>query len=328
MKLLVIGDKARTEKYLPDLPVVEEVERVVADRGTSDAGIIALAPDADFILADAISPVSAELIEALPKLKLIHSEGVAFNAIDCAAAKARGIYVCNNQGVNAVAVAEQTILLMLGLLKSVCAGDLAVREGRQIQMKEGLMVKGIGELAGAKVGLIGFGAIAQEVAKRLAAFDAQVFYTKRHPDDAAAEAACSARYLPQDELLGICDFVSMHVPVTPATSAMVDQGFLAKMKEGSYLINTARGEVVDNAALREALVSGHLAGAGFDTLAPEPVQADNLLVDLPEAVRGHVLYSPHIGGVTSNMFYRAHKNVWENIARVIAGDEPINIVNR
>ena len=161
MKLLVIGDKARVEKYLPDLPVVAQTEVVVVHRGANDDDILAMAPDADYILADAISPVSRRLIENMPSLKLVHSEGVAYNAIDCEAASERGVYVCNNRGVNAVAVAEQTLLLMLGLCKHVVAGDREVRSGNQIQMKEHLMVSGIGELSGSTVGLVGFGDIAR-----------------------------------------------------------------------------------------------------------------------------------------------------------------------
>ena len=129
MKLLVIGDRARTEKFLPDLAIVGETELVVVERGTSDEDILRKAEDADAILADAISPVSAKLIDGMPNLKMIHSEGVAFNAIDGEAAARRGIYVCNNRGVNAVAVAEQTLLLILGVLKHVVEGDAAVRTG-------------------------------------------------------------------------------------------------------------------------------------------------------------------------------------------------------
>lgn len=328
MKLLVIGNRARTEKYLPNLGITREVEIVVVERGASNAEILAAASDADFIMADAIAPVDAELIAHMPNLKLIHSEGVAFNLFDCDAATERGIYVCNNRGVNAVAVAEQTILLMLGLCKHVCAGDAAVRGGRQINMKESLMVQGIEEIYGSTIGLLGFGDIAREVALRAHAFGANVLYNKRSPLSPEDEERFHARYAPVDELLAASDFVSIHVPVTPQTEGMANSEFFAKMKDGSYLINTARGEIVDNEACIEALKSGKLAGAGFDTVAPEPVKLDNPLLNLPEELQERVLFSPHIGGVTTNMFKRAHTMIWENIARVVAGEEPVNIVNR
>ena len=146
MKLLVIGSKARVEKYLPDLPITREVETVVVERGASDDEILDAASDADFIMADAISPVSARLIESMPNLKLIHSEGVAYNAIDLDAARARSALVCNNAGANAVGVAEQTVLLMLACLRDAVNADAAVRDGRPIQTKERMMLEGIREL--------------------------------------------------------------------------------------------------------------------------------------------------------------------------------------
>ena len=327
MKLLVLGNRARVEKYLPSMPVTHEVEVVVSPLGKTNDDLLALAPDADFIMADAIASVDAYLIDHMPNLKLIHSEGVAFNKFDCEAAKARGIYVCNNKGVNAVAVAEQTILLMLGLCKHICAGDRAVRAGEQIEMKENLMVAGIEEIYGSTIGLIGFGDIAREVAKRADAFGATVYYNKRSALSEEDEERFHAHYLERDELLAKSDFVSIHVPVTPATANMANEEFFAKMKDGACLVNTARGEIVDNEACVKAIVSGKLGGAAFDTLAPEPVQADNPLLNLPQEFQDRVLFSPHIGGVTTNMFKRAHRTIWENIARIIAGEKPINIVN-
>ncbi len=327
MKLLVIGDEKRVEKFLPDLPVVEQVEVAVAPRGVGDEDIIALCPDAEFLMVDAISPANAALIEALPNLKLIHSEGVAYNKIDCDAAAKRGIFVCNNKGVNAVGVAEQAVLLMLGIQKNVLAADAAVRAGNQIQTKESMMVSGIGELAGMTVGLIGFGDIAREVARRLNAFDMRVVYTKRNRLPEEEEHVLGVQYMRQDELLAQSDFVSLHVPVTDETAGMANDVFFAQMKDGAYLINTARGELVDNEACIRALSSGKLAGAAFDTVAPEPVLPDNPLLNLPENLSKRVLFSPHIGGVTTNMFYRAHKTVWENIDRVVRGERPLFVVN-
>ena len=326
MKVLIIGDKTRTEKYLPDLPVVRESEWVVAERGSSDEQLLSSAADADVIFADAISPVSAQLIAGMPNLKMIHSEGVAFDAIDVDAARSRGIYVCNNKGANAVAVAEQTMMLMLGICKFGRVGDVAVRAGRQIQVKEQLMVSGIGEVAGSTVGLIGFGDIAREVAKRCQAFGARVLYNKRTPLDAAAERELGVAYASLDSLLGQSDFVSIHCPVTPATQGMCDDGFFAKMKPGAYLINTARGQIVDNDACVRAIKSGRLAGAAFDTVAPEPVMPDNPLLQLEGADADKVLFAPHIGGVTSNMFKRAHRSMWENVARIAADETPLNVV--
>lgn len=327
MKLLVIGDEKRVEKYVPSLDIVHDVERVVVERGTTDEEIMRRVADADFLLADAVSPVSAKLMDALPSLKLIHSEGVAFNLIDLDAARERGIVVCNNAGVNAGAVAEQAVLLMLGCLRAVRAGDAAVRAGEQMRTKERMMVEGIRELGDCTVGFVGFGAIAQATAQRLAPWGCVMVYNKRTPLPAEEEALLGVEYAELDDLAARCDIVSLHVPVTDATRGMVDEAFLARMKGDAILINTARGEIVDQEALARALVSGSIEAAGLDTLSPEPVELDHPLLALPEPAASRLLLSPHIGGVTEGMFYRAHRMVWENIARVAAGETPLNIVS-
>ena len=150
--VLTVGSEARTRKYLPDLTITREVELVCVERGAANDDLIALAPDASVIVADAISPIDAQLIAAMPNLKLIHSEGVAFNAIDVDAARARGIAVCNCAGVNAGTVAEQAVMLMLMCLRRAFEGDRAVREGLQIALKERMMVEGFRELGDCTVG--------------------------------------------------------------------------------------------------------------------------------------------------------------------------------
>ncbi len=327
MKLLVVGSKARTEKYLPDLPIAREVEIVVVERGASDDEILDAAADADFIMADAISPVSARLIDSMPNLKLVHSEGVAYNAIDVNAARARNVYVCNNAGANAVGVAEQTVLLMLACLRDAINGDAAVRAGQQIQTKERMMLEGIRELGDCRIGFVGFGAIAQETARHLAGWGCEMLYNKRHQLAEEDELALDVRFATVDEIATSCDIVSVHVPVTNDTRNMVDAAFLARMKPGAILINTARGEIVDTQALADALEAGTLGAAGLDTVAPEPVQLDNPLLNLSDQAARRVVLSPHIGGTTVGFFRRAHRTIWENIARVAAGDVPINIVS-
>lgn len=327
METLIIGDEKRVAKFLPNLPIVKQTGIVVVGRGTPDGEIIAEAGDVDFIVADAVSPVSAQLMDAFPSLKLIHSEGVAYNAIDVAAARKRGIVVCNNAGANAGAVAEQAVLLMLSCLRHVVEGDAAVRSGNQIKMKERLMVEGIRELGDCTVGLVGIGAIASETAKRLRAFGCDVAYWNRNRRSPEREADLGVRFLPLDELARTCDIVSIHVPVTPETENMVDAAFLESMKDDAILINTARGEIVDQVALARALESGVIGAAGLDTLSPEPVPADHPLALLEGQAANRLVMSPHIGGVTEGMFRRAWMTIWTNIAHVANGESPINIVS-
>ena len=327
MKILIIGEQERSEAYMPDLPIVEEAETVYAEMGTDEAELLARAQDADVIFADAIAKVPGSLIRQMPNLKLIHSEGVGYNGIDVEAASERGIYVCNNRGMNAGAVAEQTVLLMLGLLRDVAAGHASVRQGRQIQVKQQKMVEGITELADCTVGLIGFGNIAKATAVRLKPFGCRVVYYNRHRKPEEEEARYGVEYVSLDRLARISDIVSIHVAVTPETKGMIGREFLSRMKETAYFVNTSRGELVDNEAMKEALEKGRIAGAGFDTIAPEPTTADNPLVALKEDCPARVLYSPHIGGITKSSFRRFHLQMWQNAGRVWKGEKPVDLVN-
>ncbi len=175
--------------------------------------------------------------------------------------------------------------------------------------------------------MIGFGDIAKETAKRLSAFESPTYYYSRAKCPVEIERVYGVHYLELNELLSECDIISLHVPVSPATVNLVDEVFLRKMKNGALLINTARGELVDQEALKIALISGKIGGAGLDTLSPEPVTVDNPLLSLPEAKKYKLLLSPHIGGTTAGAFRKMHQNVWSNIAKVMSGERPNNIVN-
>lgn len=327
MNILILAAQARFEAYMPQLPFLRRQTLVYRDKETPAEELVKAYPGTEILFADAITPVTAQLMDGMPRLKLIHSEGVAYDRIDLAAARARGIYVCNNRGCNAGAVAEQTILLMLMLLRKGLAGDRAVRAGRQMEMKEGCMVHGLPELSDCRVGLVGFGDIARATAERLAPFGCELAYFSRRRRSQEEEERYGVTYLPLEALASSCDIVSLHCAVTEETRNMVDAAFLRRMKPTAYLINTARGDLVDNAALRAALVEGRLAGAGLDTLFPEPTPADHPLVDLPEQARDRVVLAPHLGGITTASFRRAHLHMWRNAERVAGGHRPDNIVN-
>lgn len=329
MKVLHIGKQNMIQSYsapdsvLWDLAVVDLPMGLAAEEYLREAG------DADFIIADAIAQVPAALIEAMPGLKLIHSEGVAFNAIDTAAADRRGVFVCNSQGMNASAVAEQTILLMLGMLRNVAANDLAVRQGRQIEVKEGYMQRGdLKELADCSVGLVGFGDIGRMTARLLRAHGVErIFYYKRTPLGPDEESAYGAVYRPLPALLAESDIVSLHLPVTANTQGMADSAFFAGMKNGSFFVNTSRGALVDDSALIAALTTGKLAMAALDTLNSEPVRLDNPLLTNASAA-DKLLFSPHIGGITAASFRRSYAMISDDIRAVIDGRRPARVVNK
>lgn len=329
MKLLHIGKQGNIEKYAAPDSYLFQLEIAEAPIGLTAAEYLAIAPDADFIVADAIGEVSGELIEHMPNLRLVHSEGVAFNRIDTEAARKRHVLVCNSQGMNASAVAEQAVLLMLGMLRDVNGGDRAVREGRQIQKKEGYMRRGdLRELADCSVGLVGFGDIAKETAKLLRAFGVrEIFCHKKTPLSPEEEEALGVSYRSLDELLQNSDIVSLHLPVNDSTKGMADRTFFSKMKDGAYFVNTARGELVEDAALIEALGTGKLSMAGLDTLDNEPVQPDHPLLKLSEEFWGKILFSPHIGGITASSFRRSYAMIAEDIQAAAEGRIPKRVVN-
>ena len=327
MKILILGPKSRYDAYAPDFLPQLSLDLAFLEQYPNVEQAAKQNADAQCLLVDAITPVGADLMDLLPQLKMIHSEGVAFNCIDLEAARQRGIYVCHNKGCNAGAVAEQTVLLILMLLRHALEGDEAVRAGRQMEMKERCMVEGITELSACKVGLVGFGDIARAAAERLVPFGCELYYYTKHRRLPEEEKKYHVTYLPLEELAEKSDIVSLHCAVTEETRNLVDAALLRRMKPTAYLINTARGDLVDNEALRQALLEGRIAGAGLDTLSPEPVPAGHPLTALPPEVQRKVVLAPHLGGITEASFRRAHAHMWRNVEHLAAGERPDNIVN-
>lgn len=327
MKILVFGPQASYQTYMPDFAPQLGVELVFCPITESPVQAAAENPDAEILFSDTIVDVGAEIMELLPNLKLIQSEGVAFNRFDLEEARRRSIFVCNNKGCNADSVAEHTLMLMLMALRHGITGHNALRAGRQMQMKAQVVLSNSPELSEQAVGLVGFGDIAQATARRLAPFGCKLYYYTLHRRSPQVEADFGVTYLPLEELAEKCDVVSLHCAVNDQTRNMVDGALIAKMKPNAILVNTARGDLVDNLALRQALIEGRIACAALDTIAPEPTPADHPLVDLPAEVQDRAIYSPHLGGNTGGAFRRAHANMWNNARLIMEGQRPNFIVN-
>ena len=282
------------------------------------------ASGAEALVVDAVMRIGPEIIEKTPSLKLVHSQGVAYNAIDTDAARKAGIFVCNCAGVNARSVAEQSILLMLALLKNFRQNEDMVYTGKQMDAKVACFRNGLPELYEQKVGIIGLGAIGKALCEMLKAFGCEIFYHTRSGDINMD----GATYLPIEELYASCDIISLNVPVTPETTNMINANSLKAFKRGALLINAARGELMDHAAVVEALASGQLGGLGADTLAPEPFLLNNpVLRDLPNELRQKVALSPHIAGITGGTFTRVYERIRKNIDLIEKGMRPDCIVN-
>lgn len=244
-------------------------------------------------------------------LTLIHQWGTGTDAIPLEAARRKGITVARCPGVNAPSIADHTLGLMLSILRRIPQTDHALKSG---QWATPDLASHARDLTGMTVGLLGFGAIGQAVAKRLAGFDCDVLYWK--PSGASGEMS-GARFADLDEVLATSDVISLHFPLTEETRGFMDAEKFRSMKPGAFLINTARGAVVDEAALVDALTDGHLAGAGLDVFAEEPTPADNPLLALESVVA-----LPHVGGRTSDNLDRLVRYWLANVRRHMAG-EPI-----
>jgi len=281
---------------------------------TDDAGYARHMAEAE-VLWHVLKPVIGAHIAAAPRLKLIQKIGVGVNTIDLDAARSRGIAVCNMPGTNSRAVAEMTLLLMLATLRRLAALDAATRRGEGWAAGPRWQEE-YGELSGRTVGIVGYGAIPALLAPVLEAMGARVLYTARTPKPGARG---TFRALP--DLLAQSDIVSLHVPLTPETANIIDAKALARMKPGSILVNTARGGLVDEGDLIEALVRGHLAAAGLDVFVREPVAADNALLSLD-----NVVVAPHIAWLTPETLARSIGVAAENCRRLARGEDLLNRV--
>jgi phosphoglycerate dehydrogenase-like enzyme len=290
------------------LPTDVEVA-VVPDFTDEEFGRLAI--DAT-VLVNARRPVDARTLAMAPATRFIQVIGAGIDPIDRAAVADAGITVAYNPGVNRTGAAEHAIMLMLALLKRLASTERATRAGRFAPAE--IIAGGIDDLADATVGLVGMGHIGQSVAARLAPFGSTIVYHARRPVPNVEAIATGP--LPLDELLATSSIVSLHVPLTPETHHLIGERAMATMPRGSYLINTGRGGLVDEAALRDAIASGHLAGAGLDVLEHE-TDGVNPFADVAE-----VIVTPHLGGGSRNSMSGVVERSTANIRRFLAG-EPV-----
>jgi phosphoglycerate dehydrogenase-like enzyme len=274
-----------------------------------DDRFAALLPDAE-VLLHILKPVTKAVIDKAAALRLIHKIGVGVNTIDLAAARERGIAVANMPGTNTPAVAEATLLLMLAALRNLGGLDRACRLGRGWALGAGLQDR-LGELRGRIVGLVGAGGVPQALIPMLRGCCAEVVYWSPHEHP---ELGVARRELP--ELMATADIVSLHLPLVPDTERLIDRAALARMKPGAVLINTARGGLVDEPALAEALANGHLRAAGLDVFAEEPLPAGSRLLELD-----NVVLMPHVAWLTPETLDRSLEVAVDNMRRLRDGRE-------
>jgi D-3-phosphoglycerate dehydrogenase len=259
-------------------------------------------------------PFTARVLEASPQLKVISRTGVGYDAIDVKAATKRGIIVCNTPGVNRHAVAEWTFALMLSLARKLKENQAEVRKGGWVR-HEGM------DLAGKTLGLVGLGTIGKEVAQRARAFEMRILACDVIRDVQFAEAHHVA-FVPLDELLRESDFVSLHTFLNDKTRHLINAERLSLMKPTAFLINTARGGIVDTEALCQALTEKRIAGAALDVFEGEPLRADS-----PVRALENIYLSPHTAGVTTDARRLSGAAAAENLICGLKGERPPGIVN-
>jgi D-3-phosphoglycerate dehydrogenase / 2-oxoglutarate reductase len=266
--------------------------------------------DADYVFLGA-SYLDRELIEGAPKLKFIQKWGIGIDKIDVQAAKDRGIPVAITNGSNSAQVAEQTILLMLATLRRLSYAQKAFRAGQwpNAELRTTCL-----QLSQKTVGLFGFGNIAKQVVKQLQGFDVNILYYSRTKLSSSIENQFGVEYVNFDQLLKRSDVLSLHAPLNEDTRNIISAQALAQMKSSAIIVNTARGELIDENALTQALQSGHLMGAGLDVFQNEPPDIQQALFHLD-----NVVVTPHAGASVKEAVTKIVQHGMRNIAHFDQG---------
>lgn len=284
---------------------------------TEEALIAAVAQDVDVLLGDVVTPITRRVLESAPRLRAVFCYSTGVDYVDVAAATELGIVVSRTPDYAGLSVAEHAIALMLAMARNVVAADASTRQG---QWHQGWAFRGV-EVEGKTLGVVGFGQIGQLVGKKAAGLGMKVIAHDPYMSTDRIRAG-GAEPTTLQELLTRADFVTLHVPLVPATRGLIGQAEIASMKKGARLINCARGGVVDEGALLKALREGHLAGAALDVFEREPAEASNPLFEL-----ANVTVTPHIAWDTEEALRRGRAIYASELRKVVRGERPDYIVN-
>ncbi|MDK2925192.1 MAG: glyoxylate reductase [Bacillota bacterium] len=275
--------------------------------------------DCDALVPLLTDRVDGELLDRAPHLKVVANYAVGYDNIDVPACTARGVLVTNTPGVLTETTADLAFALILATARRLVEADKFLRAGKWKTWGPMLLLGQ--DVYGATLGLVGLGRIGAAVARRARGFNMKILYYSRHRQE-ALEKELGVEYVSFDELLRRSDFISIHVPLTAETRHLFNAEAFAKMKPTAVLVNTARGPIVDEAALYAALKTGRIAAAGLDVMDPEPPRPDNPLLTLD-----NVILLPHIGSASIATRTRMATMAAENAAAVLRGELPPNLVN-
>ncbi len=307
------------EEVLARLTQEHQVEAYDQDPPLERPRLLQTVGDKEGLLCTITDRIDQELLDHAPALKVITNYGVGFEHIDVEAVNRRGIPVTNTPGVLTDSTADLTLALILATARRVVEGDRRIREGK-FQYWAPLLFLGA-DVSGKTLGIIGLGRIGQAVAQRAAGFGMKLIYYSRTRLQPAREHELRVSFAPLDTLLQEAEFVSLHVPLTPQTRHLIGRREFQLMNPSAYLINTARGPVVDEAALLEALQQGQIRGAGLDVYEREPELTPGL-ADLE-----NVVLLPHVGSATIETRTRMAQMAADNLLAGLRGDQPPNCLN-
>ncbi len=285
--------------------------------GAKEDALMRVAPDADAFITRGGVKVTREVMAASPRLRAVGVHGIGCDHVDLAAARELGKVVLNTPDALTVTVAEMTLALMLSMTRRIVSADKATRAGGW-ERKYGDLIGA--ELMGKTVGLVGMGRIGAATARRLRAFDAKLLYWSR-TRHVSLEGEIGVEWAELPALLARSDIVSLHLPGSPETHHAIGAKELAAMKRGAMIVNTARGRVIDEAALVEALRSGHISAAALDVFEQEPIKPDNLLLAMDS-----VILTPHLGASSLEAMQRMATQVAQGVLDVLEERQPPNRV--
>ncbi len=290
-----------------------EVDDYWNDTGLPKEELIKLIEDKDGFIVG-LDKIDEDVVKAGKKLKVLSKHGIGTDNINIPAATKHGVVVCNTPGSNSNAVADLALGLIICLARNIFEADTSVRKSD--------LTPYIGiELEGKTLGIIGLGHIGKKVALRARAFGMKVIADDPVLDNEFA-VKNGIKYVSKEEIYKQSDFITIHTPLTNETHGLIKEKEITLMKDGCYIVNTARGGIVDEKALADALKSGKIAGAGIDVFSVEPPLADYVLFQAP-----NIVFSTHMGGSTPDAIKRAGELAAKNIINVINGKKPLNALN-
>ena len=288
---------------------------------SGDTQMPALLKQAEALVIPAVGPkLPLHLFEG-SRLQLVQVTGAGVDRVDADGLRSLGIPLANVPGGSNEAIAEYAVSCACALLRRFIEASTEIRNDRYGEFRSRFIADNVDGLEGLLVGIVGLGVIGTAVARKFKQLGCRIAFFDPAPADGQAADALEAEALALEDLFSRCDVVSVHVPLLPATTDLINADILSKAKKGSVLIQASRGGVVNETALAEALESGHLAGAAVDVYSSEPPAPDNPLLTLSDAAASRMILTPHVAGITRQSWAFLFRTAWENVTRTVVQNQ-------